>query len=83
MYNLKHFFRINFLQVFYQCFEFHTSLHFVLELTEMSVKLMDNVVCYKLPVLFLLFYLFIFYSVVFSFIKVSMAMWFCPLCGLM
>ncbi len=40
----------------------------------MSVKLMDNVVCYKLPVLFLLFYLFIFYIVVFSFLKVSMAM---------
>ncbi len=38
LYNLKEFFRIHFLQVFYQYFEFYTSLHCVLELTEMSVK---------------------------------------------
>ncbi len=30
----------------------------------MSVKSMDNVMCNELPVLFLLFYIFIFYSVV-------------------
>ncbi len=37
-----------FLQVFYQYFEFYTSLYCVLELTEMSIKLMDY---RKMPVL--------------------------------
>ncbi len=50
LYNLKDYFSIYFLQVFYQYFEFYTSLHCVLELTEMSVKLMDNVMCNELPV---------------------------------
>ncbi len=35
----------------------------VLELTEMSVKLMDNVVCNELPVIFLLSYAFILFTV--------------------
>ncbi len=53
-----------FLQVFYQYFEVYTSLHCVLELTEMCLKYMDNVVFNELPVLSLLFYGFIFYSLV-------------------
>ncbi len=63
LYDLKEFFRIHFLQVFYQYFEFYILLHCVLELTETSIKLMDNVVCNELPVLFLLFHGFNFYSV--------------------
>ncbi len=45
---------------FYQYFLFYTSMHCVLELTEMSLKSMDNVLCNELPVIFLLFYRFIF-----------------------
>ncbi len=56
LYDLKEFFRIYFL--------FYTSLHCVLELTETSVKVMDNVVCNELPEPFLLFHRFGFYSVV-------------------
>ncbi len=64
LYNLMEFFRIYFLEAFYQYFEFYTSLHCVLELTETSVKVMDNVVCNELPEPFLLFHRFGFYSVV-------------------
>ncbi len=36
----------------YQYFECYTALRCVLELMEMSIKLMDNVLCNELPVLF-------------------------------
>ncbi len=60
LYNLKKLFRIYFFTGVLPVFEFYTLLHCVLELTEMSIKLMYNVVCNELPVLFLLFYGFIF-----------------------
>ncbi len=64
LYNLKEFFHI---MLYCRCFtsilNFSTFHCIVLGLTEMSVKLMDGIVCNNLPVPFLLFYGFIFYSV--------------------
>ncbi len=55
--NLKEF-SVFFYYFFYRHLVFCTSLHGVLGLTEMSIKLMDN----ELPVLFLLFHRCISYS---------------------
>ncbi len=45
-----------------QHFEFYTVFHCVLGLMEMSAKWMDNVLCNRLQVAFLLFYRLFFFT---------------------